>query len=123
MAKDAASANRQQAFARQSVLAMRCNVAQVVTGQALRDFAVCAAESSLTQWFLRIGELDRAKLPSRSALKRYRKWVREETMTAIHLNLITQAVTSAGTSAARRWARARASSANSHSRFGRSFAT
>lgn len=91
----AASAKRRQSFVRQSVLALRCNVARVLTGQTLRDFAVRASESSVLQWFLRIGELDRVNVPSKSALERYSKWVREETMTAIHLKLITQAVTPA----------------------------
>lgn len=92
----AASATQLQRFARQSVLALRCNVARLLTGQSLRDFAVRAAESSVLQWFLRIGEVDRAKVPSKSALERYSQWVSEETMTQIHLKLLTQAVTPAG---------------------------
>ena len=95
----AATAAQLQSFARQSVLALRCNVARVLTGQTLRDFAVRAAESSVLQWFLRIGEMDRVKVPSKSALERYSKWVREETMTQIHLKLITQAVTPASAGA------------------------
>ena len=45
-------------FARQSALALRCNVARVLTGRSFRDFAVRAAASSLLPWFLRIGEVD-----------------------------------------------------------------
>jgi hypothetical protein len=48
----AASASQLQRYARQSVLALRCNVARLLTGLSFRDFAVRAAESSLLQWFL-----------------------------------------------------------------------
>jgi len=80
-------------FARQSALALRCNVARVLTGLSFRDFAVRAAESSLLQWFLRIGEVDRVQVPAKSTLERFSKMVSEETMTQIHLKLVTQAVT------------------------------
>ena len=91
-----AGAAQLQRFARQSVLALRCNVARVLTGLSLRDFAVRTAESSLLQWFLRIGEVDRVKVPAKSTLERFSKWVSGETMTQVHLKLVTQAVTSAG---------------------------
>lgn len=92
----AASAAQLQRFARQSVLALRCNVARLLTGLDFRGFAVRAAESSLLQWFLRISEVDMIRVPAKSTLERFSKWVREETMTQIHLQLITQAVTPAG---------------------------
>lgn len=94
-----ASAAQLQRFARQSVLALRCNVARVLLGLSFRDCAVRAAESSLLQWFLRIGEVDRVRVPAKSSLERFSKWVSEETMTQVHLQLVTQAVTpaSAGT--------------------------
>ncbi len=93
---ESASAKQLQRFARQSVLALRCNVARVLTGLDFRGFAVRAAESSVLQWFLRIAELDMVKAPSKSALERFSKWVSKETMTQIHLKLVTQAVTPAG---------------------------
>lgn len=92
---ETASAPQLQRFARQSVLALRCNVARVLTGLDFRGFAVRAAESSVLQWFLRITEVDRINAPSKSALERFSKWVSEETMTQIHRKLITQAVTPA----------------------------
>jgi hypothetical protein len=91
----AAGPAQQQRFARQSALALRCNVARLLTGQSFRDFAVRAAESSVLQWFLRIGEVEIVKVPSKSALERFSKWVPEETMTQIHLKLVSQAVTPA----------------------------
>ena len=91
-----ASAAQLQQFARHSVLALRCNIARLLTGLSFRDFAVRAAESSLLQWFLRISEVDRVKVPAKSTLERFSKWVRAETMTSVHLQLVTQAVTPAG---------------------------
>jgi hypothetical protein len=96
---EAASAKQLQHFARQSVLALRCNVARVLTGLSLREFAVRAAESSVLQWFLRISEVDRIRVPAKSTLERFSKWVREETMTQVHLKLLTQAVTPASAGA------------------------
>jgi hypothetical protein len=92
---EAASAKQLRRFAQQSVLALRCNVARVLTGQSFRDFAVRAAESSVLQWFLRIAKVDMVKVPAKSTLERFSKWVSTEAMTQIHLKLITQAVTPA----------------------------
>lgn len=86
-------------FARTTVLALRCNLARVLTGLTYRDFAVRCAESTLLQWFLRVGEVERVKVPSKSTLKRFSQWVSEETMRPTHLKLIRQA-TSAATAAA-----------------------
>src|SRR5207247_972644 len=89
---EGASAKELQRFVHTSALALRCNVARKLTGLAFRQFAVRAAESALLQWFLRIGEVDRVKAPSKSALERFDKWVSEETMTQVHLKLVSQAV-------------------------------
>lgn len=92
VAMAAANAKAWQRFARTTALALRCHVARVLTGLSYRDFAVRVAESSLLQWFLRIGEVDRVKAPGKRTLERFSKWVCEETMTSIHLKLVTQAV-------------------------------
>lgn len=90
-----ADAKQLRRLAQQSALALRCNVARVLTGLSFRDFAVRAADSSLLQWFLRISEVDFVQAPAKSTLERFSKWVSEETMTQIHLKLVTQAVTPA----------------------------
>ena len=82
-------------FAQTSALALRCNVARVLTGLSYREFAVRTAESGLLQWFLRLGEVDRVKAPAKSTLKRFSQWVSAETMTAIHQRLVGQATTAA----------------------------
>ncbi len=84
---------------RTTTLALRCNVARALTGLSFRDFAIRAAESSLLQWFLRIQEVDRVKVPAKSALERFSKWVGEETMAPVHLKLLAQAVAPAHTDA------------------------
>ena len=89
---EAASAKQLRRLARQSVLALRCNLARFLTGLSCRDFAIRAAESSLLQWFLRIGEVDGVRVPAKSTLGRFSKWVSEETMTQTNLKLVSQAV-------------------------------
>ena len=90
-----ASAKACAQFARTSALALRCNLARLVTGLSFREFAVRAAESHLLQWFLRLGEVDRVRAPGKSALERYHRWVSVATMTAVHQQLLTAAVTPA----------------------------
>jgi hypothetical protein len=91
----AAGAKAWARFAQTSALALRCNVARVLTGLSYREFAVRAAESGLLQWFLRLGEVDRVKVPAKSTLKRFSQWVSAETMAAIHHRLVGQATTAA----------------------------
>ena len=95
-----ASATVRARFARTSALALRCTVARLLTGLDFRGFAIRTAESSLLQWFLRISEVDRVKVPSKSTVERFSKWVSEEAMTQTTLKLIRQAVTPAKTGAA-----------------------
>jgi IS5 family transposase len=87
-----ASSKAGAAFARTSALALRCNIAREITGLAYREFALRVAESSLLQWFLRIGEIDRVKAPGKSTLERFNQWVSAPTLQAIHRHLIAQAV-------------------------------
>ncbi len=90
-----ASAKVAQGFASTTALALRSNVARLLTGLSYRDFAVRVAESSLLQWFLRIGEVDRVKVPAKSTSERLSKWVSEETMSQFHLRLVSQAAAGA----------------------------
>jgi len=88
---EGASAKALERFTRTSALALRCNLARAITGLGFRDFAVRAAESGVMQWFLRISEVDRVKAPGKSSLERFSKWVKEETMSEVHLKLVKQA--------------------------------
>ncbi len=95
-----ASAKQLQRFVRTSMLALRCNVARKLTGLSFRDFAIRAAESSLLQWFLRISEVERVRVPGKSALERFDKWVSEETMMKVHRKVVSQTVRPATNTAA-----------------------
>jgi len=70
-----ASGAAKERFARYSVLALRCNIARKITGLNFRDMAIRTADSTLLQWFLRIGEIERVKSPSKSSVERFSKWV------------------------------------------------
>lgn len=94
-----AGAKARSRFARSPALALRCNVARVLTGLSYREFAGRAAESGLLQWFLRLGEVDRVKAPAKSTLERFSQWVSAATMTASHHQLVGQATTPAGAAA------------------------
>ena len=91
-----ATAKTLQHFARSSALALRCTVARAITGLSLREFTVRCADSSLLQWFLGLGEVDRVKAPGKSTVERFSKWVGAETMAQIHRRLVAQAVSPAG---------------------------
>lgn len=78
-------------YARQSVMALRCNLARQLTGLSYRDFAMRAAESQLLQWFLGTGEVDRVKPPSKSQLERYDKWLSAGTLLAFNQQVIRAA--------------------------------
>jgi hypothetical protein len=96
----AASAKACATFARTSALALRCTIAREITGLAYRQFAIRVAESSLLQWFLRIGEIDRVKAPGKSTLERFNRWVSAPTLQAVHRRLVAQAVSPASATAA-----------------------
>jgi len=90
-----ASAKACASFARTSALALRCNLAREITGLAYREFAIRVAESSLLQWFLRIGEVDRVKAPGKSTLERFNQWVSAASQQAFHRDVVTAATTPA----------------------------
>lgn len=90
-----ASAKACASFARTSALALRCNLAREITGLAYREFAIRVAESSLLQWFLRLGEVDRVKAPGKSTLERFNQWVGASTQQAFHRHVVTAATSPA----------------------------
>ena len=54
----ATSARLLERFARFSVLALRANIARILTGLGHRDFCARLADSPLLQWFLHVGQID-----------------------------------------------------------------
>jgi hypothetical protein len=68
------SAKAQQNRQLHSRRALRCNIAQLLLKEDYRGFAVRLADSPLLQFFCGIAEVDRVKVPGKSALQRYATW-------------------------------------------------
>jgi hypothetical protein len=69
---------QQVRFQEHSIRALRCTIARALLGESFRDFAARLADSLLLQWFCRVGQLDRVKVPAKSTLQRYGTWLPEE---------------------------------------------
>jgi hypothetical protein len=67
-------------FQEHSIRALRCNIARTLLGGSFRDFAARLADSPLLQWFCRVGQLDRVRVPAKSTLQRYATWLPQEEM-------------------------------------------
>lgn len=65
-----AQENRQ----RHSRRALRCNIGRLLLQHDFRQFATRIADSPVLQYFCGISQVDRIKVPSKSALERYDKW-------------------------------------------------
>lgn len=81
---DATSAKRLERFARFSVLALRANIARILTGLGHRDFCARLADSALLQWLLHVGQVDSVKTFSKSSSDRFGQWVSEESLRTIN---------------------------------------
>ena len=81
------TATRLERFAKYSVLALRTNIARNLTGLDHRDFATRLADSSLLQWFLRVGEMGSIKAFSKSTSDRLSHWASEQTVRVINEKL------------------------------------
>jgi hypothetical protein len=57
--------------------ALRCNVARWLTQKEYRRFSRQLAESGLLQWFCQVDRLEVVRVPSKSTLERYDKWLPE----------------------------------------------
>jgi hypothetical protein len=68
------SAKAQQNRQLHSRRALRCNIARLLLKKDYRELATRLADSPLLQFFCGIGELDRVRVPSKSALHRYDIW-------------------------------------------------
>jgi hypothetical protein len=90
-----ATAARLQSFARYSVLALRSNIARTLTGLDHREFATRLADSSLLQWFLRVGEMGSIKTFSKSTSDRLSRWVGEQAVRDINEKLTALLATTA----------------------------
>jgi hypothetical protein len=85
------STAEQESFQKLSSQAMRCNIAQTLTGESYRGFACRLAESQLLQWFCGLDRLDTIHIPGKSALQRYSEWIPEASMRQVIGGLLTAA--------------------------------
>jgi hypothetical protein len=49
------------------------------------------ADSPLLQWFCRVGQLDRVRVPAKSTLQRYNNWLPEEELREVINGLLRKA--------------------------------
>jgi hypothetical protein len=82
---------QQVRFQEHSIRALRCTIARTLLGGSFRDFAARLADSPLLQWFCRVGQLERVKVPAKSTLQRYATWLPEEEMREVINGLLRKA--------------------------------
>jgi len=82
------SAKSIESFSRNSVLALRCNIARHYKGMDHREFCTRLADSPLLQWFLQIGRVEKVKTFAKSTSDRFAHWIDEAGMQVINNKLI-----------------------------------
>ena len=78
--EDLVSGKQQIRFQEHSIRALRCSIARTLLVGSFRDFAARLADSPLLQWFCKVAQLDRVKVPAKSTVQRYGTWLPEEEM-------------------------------------------
>jgi hypothetical protein len=91
MLEDLTRGQQQVRFQEHSIRALRCTLARTLLGGSYRDFAARLADSPLLQWFCRLGELDRVRVPAKSALQRYATWLPVNEMREVINGFLRQA--------------------------------
>jgi len=89
--EDLIGGKQQLRFQEHSIRALRCTIARTLLGGSFRDFAARLADSPLLQWFCRVGQLERVKVPAKSTLQRYATWLPEEEMREVINGLLRKA--------------------------------
>src|ERR1700747_3009691 len=89
--EDLVGGKQQVRFQEHSIRALRCTIARTLLGGSFRDFAARLADSPLLQWFCRVGQLDRVKVPAKSTLQRYNTWLPEEELREVINGLLRKA--------------------------------
>jgi hypothetical protein len=69
-----------ESFQEHSIRALRCSIARSLLVGSFRDFAARLADSPLLQFFCKVAQLDRVKVPAKSTIQRYATWLPEEDM-------------------------------------------
>ena len=84
------STKDQLRFQERTLRALRCNIARSLLNEDFRGFAVRLADSPLLQSFCLVSRLDRIKVPSKSELERFSKWVPEARVREVVAQLTRQ---------------------------------
>jgi len=82
------SAKQTENFCRNSVLALRSNIARHFKGMDHREFCTRLADSPLLQWFLQIGRVNKIKAFAKSTSDRFSRWIDEDGLRKINNKLI-----------------------------------
>jgi hypothetical protein len=82
-AKRAPTAREQQSFQLRSRRALRCTVLRTLLQEDYRGFSCQLAGNPLCQWFCLVDAIDQVRVPSKSELQRFAKWLPAETMRSV----------------------------------------
>ena len=63
--------------------ALRCMIAQMISGDSYRKFTQRLADSQVLQWFCRVGDVEQVTVPAKSTLQRYFKQVSHEPLNTL----------------------------------------
>jgi hypothetical protein len=77
-----------ESLSRGCVLALRSNLARMITGMTHRDFCSRLADSSLLQWFLQIGRVDGVTAFAKSTSDRFAHCIDANSINKINAKII-----------------------------------
>jgi hypothetical protein len=89
--EDLVGGKQQIRFQEHSIRALRCSIARTLIVGSFRDFSARLADSPLLQWFCKVAQLDRVKVPAKSTVQRYATWLPQEEMREVINVLLRQA--------------------------------
>tara|TARA_R110002111_G_C5976964_1_gene370770 strand:- start:463 stop:1944 length:1482 start_codon:yes stop_codon:yes gene_type:complete len=82
------SAAQVQSLSKSCTLALRSNIARLITGLDHRDFCIRLADSSLLQWFLGVGRVDGVSTFAKSTSDRFAHFIDAQSLQALNVKLI-----------------------------------
>ena len=82
------SAAEIQSLSRNCTLALRSNLARLLTGLNHRDFCIRLADSSLLQWFLQVGRVDGVSTFAKSTSDRFAHFIDAPSLQKLNVKLI-----------------------------------
>ena len=82
------SAAQARSLGKSCTLALRSNIARLVTGLDHRDFCIRLADSSLLQWFLQVGRVDGVSTFAKSTSDRFAHFIDAQSLQALNAKLV-----------------------------------